>query len=831
MDLLRNIQQRAVRLPPDLKVSKECVKLLRILLNRNPLKRAGFQEFWEASRAFVGLGCHGDGYASDGSGGSESGNGSGMGIATGSNHNTGPFANLGPISEEEAHPTTTTTATTTSSTATTNNVTTRHNATTKTVHMVEESQRVVPVQSQPPQQAPTYPLHRPKEHATTSTASGIVPNDIRRGFSPLEPSPPGPKAVKVEDTIVYPPMLPLGHANTNASMNTRTQTLQQQQQLQVQIQSQSQQRSGKSESSQNSDDGEFVMVEKGLSPSTNSRGSIEDGRGVGAFSRSPIGSMNTMWKQSSNRRVVHSSSFGSTGSTGGNNITSNNSGNGISMGIGSAANMNHNAPSSPVSPRPSNASRFFSGKTILSSRNLIPPAIPFLNKGILSTSPNTGGALVGMMGGNNTSNNNNTSSSSSSKDNAIVAERDNTSSFILPQNGVFNYELFARMLAAAEDVGRRAINVAHVGDTRAYLAMKFIIANENLSSLHNSSGSPMEGVIEEYCEEDGIGGGGGCGGGGVGGGGSGGGCLEDMNSYSTMQSRRARSVSADQSLEDEDDEMPFAMPCAEDDSNSVMTSKGSTGTSRQQQTPPTVISSANTSKKLTKTSNFTIQAHFREALSCYIKSLTMLKGSVNASQRIIAELGSIGFSSASNEIESINQFKKRCEASNGWLVGQFKGVLERAEAGKVEIAKLQQTSISSEDEQHQQQQKHQTDNTNTPMKNVEELIYNHSLACGRDGAVKQLLGQHEAARSCYRSAGLLIETLLMEPKLIDEDKKSLESYVQGFAERINELDYIMVIQNKQDSMVASGASSRRGSSIVPVIGGGFVQPTTRQVLP
>ena len=59
MDLLRNIQQKAVRLPPDLKVSKECVKLLRILLNRNPLARAGFQDFVAASDAFVGLGCNG----------------------------------------------------------------------------------------------------------------------------------------------------------------------------------------------------------------------------------------------------------------------------------------------------------------------------------------------------------------------------------------------------------------------------------------------------------------------------------------------------------------------------------------------------------------------------------------------------------------------------------------------------------------------------------------------------------------------------------------------------------------------------------------------------
>ena len=59
IDLLRNIQRKAVRLPPDVHVSKECVKLLRLLLNRNPLSRAGFKEFLEATDALVALGCQG----------------------------------------------------------------------------------------------------------------------------------------------------------------------------------------------------------------------------------------------------------------------------------------------------------------------------------------------------------------------------------------------------------------------------------------------------------------------------------------------------------------------------------------------------------------------------------------------------------------------------------------------------------------------------------------------------------------------------------------------------------------------------------------------------
>jgi serine/threonine protein kinase len=61
IDLLRNIQRKAVRLPPDVRVSKACVNLLRLLLNRNPLSRAGFKDFFEACDVFVALGCEGVG--------------------------------------------------------------------------------------------------------------------------------------------------------------------------------------------------------------------------------------------------------------------------------------------------------------------------------------------------------------------------------------------------------------------------------------------------------------------------------------------------------------------------------------------------------------------------------------------------------------------------------------------------------------------------------------------------------------------------------------------------------------------------------------------------
>ena len=47
--LLRNIQTKSLRMPEGVKVSQECVNLLRLLLNRKPKLRAGFQSFFESS--------------------------------------------------------------------------------------------------------------------------------------------------------------------------------------------------------------------------------------------------------------------------------------------------------------------------------------------------------------------------------------------------------------------------------------------------------------------------------------------------------------------------------------------------------------------------------------------------------------------------------------------------------------------------------------------------------------------------------------------------------------------------------------------------------------
>lgn len=696
MDLLRNIQQKAVRLPPDLKVSKECVKLLRILLNRNPLARAGFQDFIAASDAFVGLGCYGT---------------AASGRSTPSPSTGGVLAmsgikNLGPISEVEESHLHSSTNMDSCDNNTNQSLSSGHLQGTSSAKQMSPPMHgigmMIQTQNQGQGQSSNLPalipLQPTQEQHHTHAYNNHNTSRPNSHFAPLEPSPPGPRHMSTPEGLIPPPMsLKSGNNNYTAYRKSDSQHSQ----------------------SDDSSSGGFVMVEKGsssvsTSPAASDR--IEERK----LSRSPL----TMWKQSSSRRVVPVSALGG----------------------------NTSPPASPGS----NSSRYFSAKSLLSTRNMIPPSIPFVRKGMLSTSPGTGGALVGMMGASN-------------KINAMTADRGS-----IAANESFNFESAAKMLAAADDVGRRAINVAHVGDTRAYLAMRLIISNET-TSLHSSSG------MEEETDEQ----------------------LAENDEFSIPN--RIRTISADNStikriareVEDEDDEMPFAMPLDDEEEDTSSNILAVRKCRSEQQENCRMNSNA-------KSSSSAILAHFRQALSCYMKALSMLKSSVNASQQVLSEIHrSVASSSPLSTTESFLTFRNRCDVSHDWLSGQFKGVLERADAANSEITKI--ASQNGIDE---------TENSTSAL-TVEELIYNHSLACGKDGAVKQLLGQYENARSCYRSAGLLAETLLMEPKLVDEDMKILEEYVQGFSERINEIDCLMLHQSRHSissngSFKGNSGSSRRG---------------------
>lgn len=703
IDLLRNIERKNLKIPPDLKISKECMHLLRILLDTNRMSRAGFRDFLQASDAFVGLGCNGDNTNAQ----------SMQSAIDAATSNQQQYATLGPISEEEEesrlmasfeHSAMSRISSVRIDNNHTSNRDRGHHATSPTLIPMEPTAMAQMMQQQ-------QHIHAYNNHNFNRNHSHFIP---------LEPSPPGPKHIPSPMDAIPSLNLksPCDTSFTDGAHNLTQHT-------------------GRYETnSQHSDDssGGFVMVEKGIvnsavSPSTSIKMDQKQ------FSRSPL----NMWKQSS-RRVVPVSAL---------------SGN----------------ASPPSSPR-TNASKFFSGKTLLSTRNMIPPAVPFVRKGMLSTSPGTGGALVGLV--------------DASKQSSLAQNRPS-----IMLNEKMTLDSVAKILSTADDVGRRAINVAHVGDTRAYLAMRLILLNEN--AMLNSASMDFT----EEKPRDGA--------------------------------NRARAISADQShskrsnlVSDDnefnvEEEMPFAMPMEDEESIPNYLAMKNFPFSPGED----VDKEENTNtKSVSESSNVTTLIHFREALSCYIKALSMLKVSVNATQEILKELGhSITSSSPSSKTESFLSFKNRCEVSHNWLSGQFKGVLERADAANTEIRKCTEVvEINGEVES----------NDLMNVVSVEELIYNHSLACGKDGAVKQLLGQYENARSCYRSAGLLAETLLMEPTLVEEDKRTLEDYVQGFSDRIYEIDCLMLQQSRHSISSSSSIrgvrtstpSSRRNSStssVVPIV--------------
>ena len=756
IDLLRNIQRKAVRLPADVRVSKECVNLLRLLLNRNPLSRAGFQQFFDASDAFVALGCEGEAPAD---------------VDTGSIRSPSGFQ-LGPISEGDESQQM---AGSGSAVAVESMAASRNNRYGEPVMngvllpgKNEESERNPPNSTSllPPTSATNIgPSQKPSRMnivspplvATASptqqtsfnfAADGQQLQQGRRPshFSPLEPSPPGPRAYHVTTTIPPPFSLDGTHqqgslAPSRVAGHTTNQSI-----LPLEGQRKA------SPSSSDDDSGGFIMVEHGGNAVA---ASSHEQRGSGAPSQP--------WRQ---------------------------------VAPGSRFVNKFSPPSSPGRSHHSNAIPGHSDARCLGEPSPHP-------KGILGTSPGTGRRLVGMIGmalgtgGLNAPFNAGLHGSqfqNIEKFEAIGSHSPGSSS---------NMELAAKMLATAEDVGRRAVAVAHLGDTRAYLAMRLIVLNENPGSFQSST--PMEGLEEENEE------------------GSNDGDTTSSNTLLASPGRR-RTVSTDRSsgsrsssrqrsnstrMEEEDyddDEMPFAVSLDDDDENASLV--------------PMPTGQGNDVSKIAKASrrrssgssidqistHALIHVHFREALSCYIKALSMIKGAVGATQRVLAELKVQTSPATSSSESNLNMLAltRRCEVSHGWLGGQFKGVLERADAASTKLIELKNSTF-----QHPGEGAEAPANSinSGEIATVDELVYNHSLACGKDGAVKQLLGQNDAARSCYRSAGLLAETLLMESKVGPDDRIMLENLVQGFAERITELDSLVM----QQSRACSASTSHTGS--------------------
>lgn len=818
IDLLRNIQRKAVRLPPDVSVSKECVTLLRLLLSRNPISRAGFKEFFEACDAFVALGCEGEARATNDEGTTRLRADLGTISETDDNDNAASMVAAGgpapvPQHSDAAEISTQTqqrqfqhqppreaqqrpqylqqysdNASVTQKQPSQENVALPGKIEQLQVHQGAEQLNLVSPQLRPVAVPPMQALHPSPASsalAKTSNYSTRLPHssqhqkqmiDLQRQnshFTPLEPSPPGPGALGAPGALnALPPPLSLGAGAQARAVPTvippsthvigvpgqTRMLLPPRQEFDAAQQYQnalSAQRKSNS-SSQSSEEGGFVMVERVIGRGAGDLGTLRQPTHQPDRTGQRLAVLQN-WRQSAQSRT-HATS---------------------------------------IHPPRSMSPRYFGGRIVpTSSANVPQQHSQSFTKGILATSPGAGGALVGMM----------ETPPPEAQPPASIPVNAGECAAVVSGSGArlsggsgrsFNNEFpspseAAKTLAAAEDVGRRAVNVAHLGDTRAFLAMKLIVSHESASSLLTSA--PMEGVEEEDETE------------------------ESVNRRTRIISTDRGSVFAsaqEEQVEDdrEDDEMPFAVSTDGGDGEGANESVLSVTAIPSRQDGSTVVNSTSmAASKLGggsgKATPMQILSHFREALSCYIKALSMLKGAVNAAHKMLTER---------NESNSpiSEAFRKRSEISHSWLAGQFSGVLERADAANAEVTKLQANIL-------QQGSSRTSSIDKSRITSVEELIYNHSLACGREGAVKQLLGQFEAARSCYRSAGLLAETLLMDPRLGEEDRRVLEEYVHGFAERITELDSVARPRQSASGINTpignsnSAPGSRRGSGVIGV---------------
>jgi len=691
IDLLRNIQRKAVRLPTDVRVSMECVNLLRILLNRNPLSRAGFSQFLEACSAFVKLGCEGVPLQQQ----------QDQQVSRQSSIKT---MDLGTIHEDNKGATTGSMMTV----ATLEGKPLQQNQNQQSRTNNERALTRSPSSAQQHHQQgyvtppfgplPTPQLSRPmsplEKQLTTATQQLLQPQthyqSINPRFAPLQPSPPQSGICQL-----IPPSAPVV-LNSPSIPNLDATSINRHGQIQLTT---FHHRSSPMESaSQNSsDDSEFVMVEHHASR--------------------------------------HSKIYGHNNGT-----------------------------------------------------------------GILSTSPGTGGMLVGLMkmGSRSRLVHRNNSPGGSSGTNVVTSNPSPVSSIDS------EIESATKMVAASEDVGRRAISVAHLGDTRAYLSMQHLV------NLANSSGSSLLSAAMEGAEEEGK---------------SDGGDEysaanvtdygeDEASSHSKSTTNRRRLSSASDKImmmelakvndendndDDHDDEMPFAMPAADEcgkiSSVPIPSRPGSESYYNKKST--------NIVPSVAKSSPHLVRVCLREALSCYLKALSMIKSVLNAVQKAREDLEGLkqqqqqgGIGGALNPMmvmtpdraSSINRLLTRCNMTGKWLSGQFTGVLERADAANTEINKLSPPSTVAAEKSPKNRS---NDDKNKKPASVNELIYNHALACGRDAAVKQLLGQYNPSRSCYRTAGLLVEVLLMEPNIGADDKRILTGYVNGFSTRIHKLDTLI----------------------------------------
>ncbi|EEY65264.1 protein kinase, putative [Phytophthora infestans T30-4] len=164
-----------------------------------------------------------------------------------------------------------------------------------------------------------------------------------------------------------------------------------------------------------------------------------------------------------------------------------------------------------------------------------------------------------------------------------------------------------------------------------------------------------------------------------------------------------------------------------------------------------------------------------EALALYVKCLRLVQHVVlyfRHEQTSRGSMGSSGSSGASGWSETSRK------VSMAFLSEQLTHFLDRAEQCKTRMARLRSPTRS--------------------IASQEELLYAHALRLGRQGAIREVLGQTRAAHDHYLQALLLLESLLMDvhgAALAVDDQKNVNNFLRALEQRLKNVRSLLDDEN------------------------------------
>ncbi|GMF58462.1 unnamed protein product [Phytophthora fragariaefolia] len=189
-----------------------------------------------------------------------------------------------------------------------------------------------------------------------------------------------------------------------------------------------------------------------------------------------------------------------------------------------------------------------------------------------------------------------------------------------------------------------------------------------------------------------------------------------------------------------------------------------------------------------------------EALALYVKCLRLVQHVVlylRQDPAFTQSRGSMGSSGSSPGAPTGWSYTSR-KVSMAFLSEQLTHFLNRAEQCKARMARAERLRSSFR-----------------PIASQEELLYAHALRIGRQGAIREVLGQTRAAHDHYLQALLLLESLLMDASgangsgvggLAVDDQKNVNNFLRALEQRLKN---VRVLLEDEESVNASASHIRR----------------------